>query len=145
MLSDTTYTQEMFRRDQEEINSKLTVSNLQIKNAENTSHPLLSFEDILNIFVTKYGNSRGSDYCTRFFSILRFIDHYNKELLQQGLLSEEKPGTIQVSSELIEVLLGSFKAPQPPRKLSSSPLMNQDHEFNYPKVIKALKPGPKQA
>jgi hypothetical protein len=134
------YTLEMFYQDHNEILPKILTGSASAKateDTEKTGEP--TGMDIVNLFMEKYGKARGRDFGMRFLTIMQFIDHYQKELAQHGLI-EAKPGSMQVRSELFQVLLDSFRSPQPPNVIPSSPLLNQDHEFNFKKVIKAV-PG----
>jgi hypothetical protein len=101
--------------------------------------PENAFMEIAAKFVEKYGNSKGIDFQMRFLSIMQFIEHYQKSLAQDGLIQAVPGLDTQVPNELLELLLGSFKAPQSPSPYPSSTLHNQYHEFNYKKVLKAYK------
>jgi hypothetical protein len=95
--------------------------------------------EIISYFISKYGNARGTDYEMRFLSVMQFIEHYQNDLIKSGLISVPDSKTASVPNSILEILLESIRPPQPPSRYPSSPLFNQEHEFNYKKVIKALK------
>jgi|WetSurMetagenome_2_1015567.scaffolds.fasta_scaffold79991_3 hypothetical protein len=136
------YTVKMFHQDHNEILPK-TITNQMINksekageqdNPENGSY----YNELISLFITKYGKSRGTDYAVRFLSVLQFIEHYQKDLERDGQIVN-KENSVQVEGTLLQILLDSFRPPQPPSVFPSSSLYNQNREFNYKKVTKALK------
>ena len=101
--------------------------------------PEYAFMDIVAKFAGKYGNIRGVDYQMRFLSTMQFVEHYQKELAQDGMIQAAPGLDTHVLNKLLELLLSSFKAAQPPSPNPSSTLHNQYHEFNYKNVLKAYK------
>jgi hypothetical protein len=132
------YNLEMFQKDHNEILPKLLTGTVLKEPAESEKTEEPTGADIINLFIEKYGKARGRDYSMRFLSVMQFIDHYQKDLQRNGLI-EDNPGAMQVKGELLQFLLESFRPPQPPGIMPSSPLLNQDHEINFKKVIRALK------
>jgi hypothetical protein len=106
---------------------------------ETDDQPQNAFREIVDIFLLRYGNIKGADYQMRFLSIMQFIEHYEKDLLKDGIISEPTKMTTQIPEKLLNLLLDSFKTPQPPSPFPSSSLHNSYHEFNYKKVFKAFK------
>lgn len=144
-MSERKYTVEMFHKDQNEI---LTIMPPPPKIDPKTQGQVsasFTFQDIMSIFTDKYGDARGTDFCMRFLGVMLFIDHYKADLMLKGYMKKEKEDAMQVQNELLELLLESFKDPQPPNVMASSPLLNQKHEFNYNKVIKAMDSKAKKA
>jgi hypothetical protein len=138
-MSDYTY--EMFCRDHDQLNPVINGRNSLSPPEENTDKdiPEKVITKIAIYFFEKYGRFKGEDYTIRFFSVLRFIDHYQKELIELGYITSANTFSTTVQDDLLLLLLDSFKAPQKGHKQPSSPLINQNHDFNYLKVIKALK------
>jgi hypothetical protein len=139
MALEMSYSPDMFHQDQHEIVAKMPKPKLKPDSEEEETPSNFTIDDIMNIFIGKYGKSRGVDYCTRFLSVLQFINHYRGDLILKRLVKTEKVGSMEVHNELLNTLLGSFKTPQPPNPLASSPLLNQYHDFNYNKVMKVIK------
>ena len=137
------YTVVMFHTDyQQVIPLLMNYRNLEkLEEKPDEAKPEYAFMDIVNKFAEKYGNSKGVDFQMRFLSIMQFIEHYQKELAQDGMIQAAPGLDTQVPNELLELLLNSFKSPQPPSHYPSSTLHNQNHEFNYKKVFKAYKSG----
>jgi hypothetical protein len=135
------YTVEMFHEDYAELSLKMMpysdIGTLNPRGNESNEEKVV--QEVMDYFITKYGKLKGVDFEFRFISIHLFIEHYQKELLQEGLAVETSPDSIRLQNELLEVLLSSLKDPQPPSHIPSSPLFNQDHQFNFKKVIKAAK------
>jgi hypothetical protein len=135
------YTFEMFNQDQEKmrpiLESYYSMEKLDPKTTASGSRE--AAEQVLNYFVEKYGKRKGWDYEVRFLTTATFIDHYQAELTKLGLISQPDSVSIRIQSDLLQLLLESFKPPQPKTLLPASPLLNQNHEFNYKKVVKALK------
>ncbi len=133
----------MFRRDYEKVIPLL----IQYRNrekqaqADQAAKPEYAVLDMVKQFAEQYGNTRGTDYQIRFLSVMQFIEHYQKDLLGSGFLSSSQEGGLQLPDSFLNILLDSIRPPQSPSCYPSSPLYNQDHQFNYKKVIKALKPG----
>jgi hypothetical protein len=137
------YTNAMFRRDYEKVLALLLEYRDKEKLAQpgETAKPEYAVMDMVKYFAEQYGNSRGTDYHMRFLSVMQFIEHYQKELVSSGFLTVSPDGNVQLPDSFLDVLLNSIKPPQPPSRVPSAPLYNQDRQFNYKKVIKALKPG----
>ena len=135
------YTVAMFHADyQQVIPLMINYRNLEtLDDKQDQVKPEYAFMDIVAKFAEKYGNSKGVDYQMRFLSTMQFIEHYQKELAQDGMIQAVLGLDTQVPNQLLELLLGSFKAAQPPSPYPSSTLHNQNHEFNYKKVLKAYK------
>jgi hypothetical protein len=139
------YTMDMFHQDHDEVlpifmhykSLENPIGNQEQSNAEKV------VTEVFNYFIKKYGKAKGTDYELRFLSINQFIEHYQKDLLREGLISAESSESIQVHNNLLEALLNSFRSPQPPSPLPSSSLFNEDHELNYKKVIRIMKAGAK--
>jgi hypothetical protein len=135
------YTVEMFHADFKTVVPLLfkyrDLESLEEKNTE--AKPQDAFLEIVSLFLEKYGNSKGGDYQMRFLSVMQFIEHYAKELLKDGLITEAQEAITSIPNELLVLLLNSFKSPQPPNLYPSSSLHNQYHEFNYKNVLKAYK------
>jgi hypothetical protein len=98
-----------------------------------------AFKEIVDIFLLRYGNIKGADYQMRFLSIMQFIEHYEKDLLKDRIITEPTKMTTQIPEKLLNLLLDSFKPPQPPSPFPSSSLHNSYHEFNYKKVLKVYR------
>jgi len=134
------YTPEMFNLDYEDaVPMILKYRDLESFEPNQEFHPEQSAMDISTYFIKKYGNVRGKDFQMRFLSVMQFIEHYHNDLLQQGIINSLEGSKIRVKNEFLKILLDSFRDPQPPSPFPSSPLMNQDHDFNYKKVLKAIK------
>jgi hypothetical protein len=133
----------MFLRDFEKVIPLLIQYRDREKQAaqDNTAKPEYAVLDMVKYFAGEYGNARGTDYQMRFLSVMQFVEHYQKDLMDKGLVSPSKDEGIQVPDKVLKTLLDSIKPPQPPSRYPSSPLYNQDHEFNYKKVTKVLKQG----
>jgi hypothetical protein len=132
------YTIEMFHQDQNEILSKIPPPPKVDPETQGSLAPTFTFQDVMELFIAKYKKARGTDFCMRFLGVMQFIDHYKADLMLKGYMKKEKEDAMQVQNELLQVLLDSFKTPQPPNVMASSSLLNQEHEFNYKKVIKAM-------
>jgi len=135
----------MFHQDHDELTPRLlTHKNLEsatingAEMADDATPEGFTYLDVVELFVAKYGKSKGTDYSMRFLSIMQFIEHYQKDLEQNGLI-ENKADSMEVQSGLLLILLESFKPPQPPNLIPSSQLFNQEHQFNFKKVIKVLR------
>jgi hypothetical protein len=135
------YTVEMFREDFEKVVPiMLRYRNQEtLDQGEGQPQPENAVLDILDIFTEKYGSSRGIDFQMRFLSVMQFVEHYQKDLEKEGLLNNIDDGIAQVPGDLLLFLLESIRSPQPPSPYPSSPLYNQNHEFNYKKIIKAVR------
>jgi hypothetical protein len=135
------YTFEMFNQDQEKmrpiLESYYSLDKLDPKTTSSGSTE--AAEQVLDYFVEKYGKRKGWDYEVRFLTTATFVDHYQKELTQLGLVSQPDSISIRIQSDLLKLLLESFQPPQPNSLLPTSNLLNQNHEFNYKKIVKALK------
>jgi hypothetical protein len=138
-MSDYTY--EMFNRDQNEmrpiLESYYSLDTLDRK--KDSSGTRSAVEQVLAYFVDKYGKRKGWDYEVRFLTTTAFIDRYEKDLTQLGFISQVDNVTLRIQDRLLILLLDSFKPPQSNGIMPTSTLLNQDHEFNYKKVAKALK------
>lgn len=135
------YTVEMFHADYEKvIPIMLKYRDLETldQNGDEVK-PENAVLEILAYFISQYGNSRGTDYEIRFLSVMQFIEHYQMDLIESGLISGEENESTKVPNSILEKLLDSFKSPQPPSHYPSSSLFNQRHELNYKKVYKLLK------
>lgn len=137
------YTVAMFHADFEQVIPLLmNYRNLEkLDEKPEEAKPENAFMDIVAKFAEKYGNNKGVDFQMRFLSIMQFIEHYQKDLGMEGLIQAAPGLDTRVPNQLLELLLGSFKTPQPPSPYPSSTLHNQYHEFNYKKVLKAYKSG----
>ena len=135
----TDYTVEMFHQDYAEVSSRILpyISLASLEPRE--SDPEKAVQEVMDYFISKYGKQKGLDYEMRFLSVQKFIAHYQNELPREGLADETNPGVISVHNELLQVLLDSFRNTQSPGAFPSSTLFNQNREFNYRKVIKAVK------
>ncbi len=137
------YTFEMFSIDQKEIlpvmEEYYSLDTLDRK--KDSTGTRSAVEQILAYFVNKYGKRKGWDYEVRFLTTTSFIDRYQIDLIRLGLISEADSSSLRVQEGLLTFLLDSFKPPQANDIMPTSPLLNQNHEFNYKKVIKALKSG----
>jgi hypothetical protein len=135
------YTVDMFREDFEKIVPIMLRYRNQETLGQNEEQPQSedAVLDILDVFTRKYGSSRGIDYQMRFLSVMQFVEHYQKDLEKEGLLNSTDTGIIQVPGDLLFFLLESIRSPQPPSPYPSSPLYNQNREFNYKKIIKAVR------
>jgi hypothetical protein len=137
------YTIEMFQTDFDRV-IPLLFKYRDLESLENKTEevkPEDAFLEIVKQFVEKYGNAQGMDYQMRFLSVMQFLEHYSRDLLRDGLITDAKESTTNVPLQLLGLLLASFKSPQPPSPFPSSTLHNQYHEFNYKKVLKAFKSG----
>jgi hypothetical protein len=139
------YTIEMFYKDHNEVIPIFAhYQDLETLNRNNEErNPEKAVLDVVKYFVNKYGKARGTDYEIRFLSIYQFIEHYQKDLLEKGLISYTSSESTQIPNSLLETLLDSFRPPQPPNPMPSSSLFNERHEFNYKKVLKTVKSGDK--
>jgi hypothetical protein len=138
-MSDYTY--EMFCRDHDQLIPVMDVRQSLSPPEENPDKDKSKevITKIATYFLQKYGRFKGGDYTFRYFAVLEFINHYQKELIQLGYIAGANDFATTVQDDLLLTLLGSFQSPQKGSTRPSSPLLNQKHNFNYLKVIKALK------
>jgi hypothetical protein len=138
-LSDYTY--EMFQTDFDRIVPLLfKYRDLEkLEGQKEEVKPEDAFLEIVAQFVEKYGGTKGTDYQMRFLSMMQFLEHYARDLVKDGLMTDAKEISTHVPDRLLNLMLDSFKAPQPPSPYPSSKLHNQYHEFNYKKVLKAFR------
>jgi hypothetical protein len=110
---------------------------------DNPPDPGQAVLEIAGYFKNKYGNFKGIDYHMRFLSVMQFIEHYRQDLLTQGLITDDG-SAVQVPDDLLGTMLDSYQAPRPPQNYPSSSLLNQQHEFNFKKVVKKMKSAGKK-
>jgi hypothetical protein len=113
-----------------------------LKNKDNPPDPGQAVLEIAGYFKNRYGNFKGIDYHMRFLSVMQFIEHYRKDLLTQSLITDDG-SALQIPDDLLGTMLDSYQAPRPPQNYPTSPLLNQEHEFNFKKVVKKVKAGGK--
>lgn len=135
------YNVEMFKKDYESlipvIMESRSIETLDMVEKEAGSEKIT--KGITQYFTSTYGNARGIDFEMRFMSVMQFLEHYWQDLLNNGFIKQTEDMNTRVPDEVLTVLLESIRSPQPPNRCGSSPLYNDYHEFNYKKVIKALK------
>ncbi|HSW59007.1 MAG TPA: hypothetical protein VLH15_11425 [Dehalococcoidales bacterium] len=103
--------------------------------------PEEALKEVAFYFRAKYGNKKGTDYQLRFFSVMQFLEHHNKELFDKSLVKEDSQSIEPTTYNLLYLLLSSFKSPQPPSPFPSFRLFNRYREFNIKKVLKEFKSG----
>ena len=96
--------------------------------------------DTIGFFRTKYGQSKGRDYATRFLSIVWFINDHRDALIEEGLIRDDESGGTMIREELIRVILDSFSPPKPPMVFPTSTFEENRHLLSVPKVLEAVKP-----
>jgi len=136
----------MFLKDFEKVIPLLIQYRNQEKQVvqDKSTKPEYAVMDMIKYFAGEYGNTRGTDYHLRFLSVMQFVEHYQKDLVDKGLLNTSKQEVFQVPDHVLSTLLDSINPPQPPNRYPSSSLYNQEHQFNYKKVIKVIKPDQDQ-
>jgi hypothetical protein len=133
------YTVEMFHEDFAKVMPLLLDYQEKLNNKDHSEKPEYAVLDMVKYFAEKYGKTRGTDYHMRFLSVMQFIEHYRVQLVKDGVIQPSQEEGIQVPGNVLLLLLDSIKPPQKPSPYPSSPLYNQEHRFNYKKVVRVLK------
>jgi hypothetical protein len=135
------YTVEMFDRDQAALRPVMdgffSSETLNPNSAKPDSEETL--KKVVAHFIDAYGKRKGLDFEIRYLTTTEFISHYQPELIELGFITQESDFYVRVQQGLLALLLDSFNPPQTNISFPSSPLLNQDHRFNFKKVLKILK------
>ena len=145
------YTLDMFCKDHDEMRPMLKVlQNIEIPEDEwpkidiegtiyglNPNNPI---SDTIGFFRAKYGQSKATDYATRFLSIIWFINDNHDALIKEGLIQEDSSGATLIRDELLQVILDSFSPPELPVIFPTTSLGDKYHILNFAKVLRVVKP-----
>ena len=143
---DSSYTYEMFTEDSLIFN-RLHAETLDIKVPED-EWPVAEFTDLtyrvdqnmmetrlVNFMREKYGEKQGTDFSWRLMCVWALFRDHQEGLREESLIWDEE-GTTLIDEDFIRMLLGSMRAPEPPRVLPVSELFGVDApEFDIEKVI----------